>query len=288
MVWTMALQLPHFMRVISAEHTAISLIIEKENIALVISDNRYGCWSKKVPSVFITHQCNILMPKRFGWLQHVVRKWNDRMINHFHTCWIPDFPGDRSLAGDLTSFGKSRVTIDREYIGWLSRFKAQKNATKKYDVLAVFSGPEPQRTTLEAIVIEQLKKSGLVYRVVRGLPALNNRQTDERITNFLSSDNLQHELASADLVIARSGFSTVMDLQTLGKKAIFIPTPGQTEQEYLASRLMENGIAFSAKQDDFNLATAIDQSKKFSGFTPAPQNTLLKQAVTRLLALHCP
>lgn len=284
MVWTMALQLPRFMRVISAEHTAITHIVEKEKIALVISDNRYGCWSGKVPSVFITHQSNILMPRRFGWLQHVVRRLNDRMINRFHTCWIPDHPGDRSLAGGLISFGKSGIHIKKEYIGWLSRFEARPGAGTKYDVVAVFSGPEPQRTVLESIVMEQLKKSGLNYRAVRGLPAISNQPADGRISNFLPSDRLQQELEAADLVIARSGFSTVMDLQALGKKAIFIPTPGQTEQEYLARRLMEKGIAYSMRQDEFKLATAIAESKKFSGFTPTPKTTLLKQAVSRLLA----
>ena len=283
MVWTMALQLPHFSRVISAEHGAIARIIEKEKIELIISDNRYGCWSRKIPSVFITHQSNVLMPARFGWLGPVVRTLNERLISRFQTCWIPDFPPDQSLSGDLIAFGNTDLMLKKEYIGWLSRFELSNRTARKYDAIAVFSGPEPQRTLLEIIVMEQLKKSKLAYRVVRGLPALNAEPSDKRIVNFLASGILQEELEAADLVIARSGFSTVMDLHALGKKAVFIPTPGQTEQEYLAARLMQKGVAFSMRQAKFNLSTAIEESKKFTGFTPPPKNTLLREAVARLL-----
>lgn len=283
MVKAMALQLPRFMRVISAEHAAIAHIVEQAHLTLVISDNRYGCWSRKIPSVIITHQSNILMPKRFGWLQPVVRRLSDRMINRFHTCWIPDVPGGESLAGDLTSFGRSDVKIKRAYIGWLSRFEHQKGAVKKWDVLAVFSGPEPQRTIFENIVVSQLENSGLSYRVVRGLPALTSQPSNSRIVNFLPSGPLQEALAAADLIIARSGFSTVMDMQALGKKVVFVPTPGQTEQEHLAKRLMEKGIAFYMEQDAFKLDEAIEQAREFSGFTPVPGNLLLAEAVARLL-----
>lgn len=285
MVWTMAFQLPGFLRVISAEHKAIETLIKRENIDLLISDNRYGCWSSKIPSVFITHQSNILMPKRFGWLQNFVRRLNDRMMNNFSTCWVPDFPGDHSLAGDLISFGKSDLKINKEYIGWLSRFEPKKNVSTRYDVVAIFSGPEPQRTILENMVVPQLKASALRYRVVRGLPAVKTPQPDDRIVNFLSSQELQECIEAADLIIARSGYSTVMDMNALGKKAVFIPTPGQTEQEYLAKRLMEKGIAFYMKQNEFNLPTALEQSRNFSGFRVLPKNSYLQNAVVKFLGL---
>lgn len=283
MVWSMAQQLARFTNVINAEHRAVGNIIGKENIDLLISDNRYGCWSPRVPSVFITHQINILMPSRFGWFQHLVRRASDRMINHFSLCWIPDLPDGKSLAGDLIAFGKSKVTIPREHIGWLSRFEARQPVPKKYDVIAVLSGPEPQRTILENILLPQLMDSHLSYRVVRGLPLLTSARTDHRIVDFLASAELQEELMAADLVIARSGFSTVMDMQALSRKVVFIPTPGQTEQEYLAQRLMEKGIAFFMPQDKFSLRAAISGSRNFSGFQPVPKNTLLKEAVQRIL-----
>jgi uncharacterized protein (TIGR00661 family) len=283
MVWTMAFQLPRFLRVIEAEHKAIQTLSKTERFDLLISDNRYGCWSSDIPSVFITHQSNILMPKRFGWLKNFIRRWNDRMMNHFNACWIPDFPGDHSLAGDLISFGRSDLKINKEYIGLLSRFEPKGNVHKKYGVVAIFSGPEPQRTILENTVMPQLKASALKYLAVRGLPAVKKKPADDHVVNFLSSRELQECIEAADLIVARSGYSTVMDMSALGKKAVFIPTPGQTEQEYLAKRLMEKGIAYSMKQNEFNLHTAIEKSRNFSGFNSLPKNNYLKHAVVRYL-----
>ncbi|MEX2235738.1 MAG: glycosyltransferase [Cyclobacteriaceae bacterium] len=291
MVLTMALQLPGFLRVISAEHRAINKITEIEKPDLIISDNRYGCRSPAIPSVFITHQSNILMPKRFGWLQYPVRRANIRMINRFNVCWIPDFPGDDSLAGDMHSSGDSPLKIEVEYIGWLSRFacpggEKQKNSFHKYDIAAIFSGPEPQRTILENIVVPQLKPSGLKYRVVRGLPGLNSPEQDKSIVNFLPSRELQADIEGADLIVARSGYSTVMDMYALNRKVVFVPTPGQTEQEYLAKRFMEKGIAFYMKQNEFHLKTALDQAKNFSGFGAFPKNNLLQAAVAKAISMR--
>jgi hypothetical protein len=39
----------------------------------------------------------------------------------------------------------------------------------------------------------------------------------------------------------------------IGKKAFFIPTPGQYEQEYLAKKLQRGGLVPFASQDDFKL-----------------------------------
>jgi predicted glycosyltransferase len=151
--------------------------------------------------------------------------------------------------------------------------------------MAIFSGPEPHRTAFERIVVPQLQNSGLRYLIVRGLPASIEQHPDPRIFNFLLSRQLEECFAASDLIICRSGYSTVMDLQAMGKKSIFIPTPGQTEQEYLAKRLMEKGIAFSVEQDKFHLAHAIERSKKFSGFEARPANEHLKAVVRKYLSV---
>jgi hypothetical protein len=284
MVTSMAIQLPKFLKVISAEHQAVQSVIKKHGIHLLISDNRYGCWAQGIPSVFITHQTNILMPKRFAWLQSIVRLANTRMMRHFDTCWIPDRPGNISLAGDLATFGKGENAMSKEYIGCLSRFTPSQQTTKRYDVIAIFSGPEPQRTAFEKIVVPQLQHSGLRYLIVRGLPASNEQHSDPRIFNFLLSRQLEECIAASDLIISRSGYSTVMDLQAMGKKPVFIPTPGQTEQEYLAKRLMEQGIAFFMDQDKFHLQHAIEESKKFSGFGARPANEHLSGVVRKYVS----
>lgn len=283
MIQAMIFQLPRFLSVIAREHKALQEIIKSERIDLVISDNRYGCWSRAVPSIFITHQSNIMMPKRFGWLQYFVRWVNNRMMMNFKACWIPDIPGDHSLAGELIAFGHEMRSLTREYIGSLSRFTTENSVGKKYDVVAVFSGPEPQRTVLEDIVLPQLQASGLTWLVVRGLPRDMALPSDKRIMNFLSSKELQNVIQSADLVIARSGYSTVMDLHALRKNAVFIPTPGQTEQEYLAKRLMKKGITFYMDQDHFVLKTAVDESRKYSGFTGLQANIHLQDVVNKFV-----
>jgi uncharacterized protein (TIGR00661 family) len=234
---------------------------------LVISDNRYGCWTAAVPSIFITHQSNILMPKRFGWMAPWIRRINHAFIRKFTECWIPDFPNDQALAGELISFGKHRANYTVRYIGLQSRFIPTQGAKIVHDIVCVFSGPEPQRTVFENIVVPQVKKSGLKYFVVRGLPAATEEQPNDNCVNFLSGAALQTVLEQASCVIARSGFSTVMDLSALQKRAIFVPTPGQTEQEYLAARLMKQGVAFMQEQHRFNLAVALEESKKYNGFT---------------------
>ncbi len=274
MVWRMALQLPRFMSVIRQEHRILEEIVRECAIDLVISDNRYGCWSANVFSVFITHQSNILMPRRFGWLGPLVRIWNRKLVCRFDSCWIPDYPGDKNLSGALTNFGQTDFHPNQSYIGALSRFRHRPEVSRSndIDVLAICSGPEPQRSFLEEILRKQLTGSRYRFVLVRGvLDGLPDETTERgRIVSFATTDELEELFARAATVVARSGYSTVMDLHALGKKAIFIPTPGQTEQEHLATNLLSKGVAFSMMQSGFDMQTAMHESLRFSGFKPGP------------------
>jgi hypothetical protein len=282
----MAWQLPKFLRTIRQEHDAIESLVVKENIQLIISDNRYGCWSSQVPCILITHQSNIQMPKRFGWLQGIVGKLNGRYMDKFSRCWIPDFPDDHSLSGALIDVGRIPIAAAFDFVGWLSRFNPSSMIKKKYDVAAIFSGPEPQRTMLENLVLPSLRSSGLKYFVVRGIISGTGGIHREGIADYLTSEDLQELIESSEVIIARSGYSTIMDLAALKKKAIFIPTPGQTEQEYLAQRLMEKGIAYFMPQDKFDFSHAWQEREKFSGFNlQAPDSGLLKDAIHKGLKL---
>jgi UDP-N-acetylglucosamine transferase subunit ALG13 len=287
MVLKMAMQLSRFARVIRDEHQATEDIVKREHIDVVISDNRYGCWSSIAKSIFITHQSNILMPKRFGWLAPFVRRANHRMMQKFSQCWIPDRPGDESIAGDLISFGSFDHTISHRYIGPLSRFIPSGKRAIEYDLLCIFSGPEPQRTILENIVVQHVNKTNLKTMIVRGLPGnipAVELGTHAEVVSFMNSEALQEAIESSSTILARSGFSTVMDLTRLGGHVIFIPTPGQTEQEYLAQRLLQKGIAYCASQSTFDLVKALHEAQQLKGFTPLKEdNHLLEQAVTSIL-----
>jgi uncharacterized protein (TIGR00661 family) len=285
MVWKMALQLPKFIRVIGEEHRVIEQYIRDKNVDLVIADNRYGCWSSNVPSVFITHQSNIMMPKRFGWLAPFVRRANENAMQRFTEWWIPD-SGQDGLAGDLTSFSAG---VPLRFIGQLSRFSpASDSKNPGYDIVVICSGPEPQRTIFENLVRKSLQSFRGTYLLVRGIlddsPAVIT--TNGTIQNYLTSNDLECALANAGMVIARSGYSTVMDMAVLGKKVIFVPTPGQTEQEYLATRLMEKKIAFSMDQNSFELDYALVASADYTGFTVNPLATdhYLAAEIERILA----
>jgi uncharacterized protein (TIGR00661 family) len=294
MVWKMIVQLPKFLKTIKEEHVAIEKIISDNKIDIVVSDNRYGCWSSKIFSVLITHQSNILMPRRFGWLSAIVRRLNERQMKKFSRWWIPDHP-EHDLAGALIRFD-DKTFADVDYIGSLSRFSRSEKKNKDYDVAAIFSGPEPQRSLLEEIITAQLKQSSLRYFIVRGLPQRNGinltsniehqtSNTSEDVVDFMGTDELKDLIESAEVVLARSGYSTIMDLAALGAKGIFIPTPGQTEQLYLAERLKEKRIAFFMHQEKFDLETAMNEGKKYSGFSGVlGSGEYLTKAITKVLS----
>lgn len=284
MVWKMASQLPKFYQAIKKEHDQIEQLVNENKFDLVISDNRYGCWSQRVPCVFITHQSNILMPKRFGWLSPLVSLINKRLMKKFDYCWIPDFPDGNNLSGNLNRFSKHEKDRFR-FIGTLSRFKASgRKREVLYDATIIISGPEPQRSIFEKIVRLQLGASDIRYCLVRGAFNPAERSMVPNIHDYLDTEKLQDVIEVSRIVVARSGYSTVMDMAALGKKVIFVPTPGQTEQEYLARRLHAAGIAFSCPQHQFDLQYALVESRNFTGFRDFPaESGLLSDAIDSVL-----
>lgn len=238
-------------------------------VDVVISDNRWGLYLEGVESVFITHQLKIRTP--FGLLADgLVQRMNYVAIRRFSRCWIPDEADGRfSLAGDLSHPSK-KPTIPLRYIGCLSRFgvpaplSASANdaaLSSAFDLLVLLSGPEPQRTLLERTILEQSAATGIRIVLVRGLPGGGSPDlvfpSNVKVFAHLPAESLEPLIRSAGLVLARSGYSTIMDLMRLGKKAILIPTPGQTEQEYLGSYLAGKGLAFCIDQRRFALAGAL-------------------------------
>lgn len=282
MVIKMALQLPKFLKTINHEQRQIEKIIERNQIDVIISDNRYGCFSKKVKSILITHQLNIQMPSMFKWMEGGVNRYNAKKIKQFSECWVPAL--EQSLISLLT---ENRSSLNIRYIGYLSRFE-KKSLPVKYDVCLICSGPEPQRSILERIVRTQLKKSSLNSIIIRGKTEAMNKvykkEQSYNIVNYLAAEEMNEVIEQSALVISRPGYSTVMDLAKLNKKAVFIPTPGQTEQEYLATELSRNRIAYYTEQDTFDLEEAIAESKKYTGFTKFEYETdLLNKAIDSIL-----
>ena len=250
---------PKVIKAIKKEKKATKHIIETHGIVGIISDNRLGIYNKDIPSVFITHQLNVLSGST-SWLS---TKIHEKFIKKFNVCWIPDYEGELNLSGKLGH--RKTFKTPTNYIGPLSRFQ-KKNLKIINHVLVLLSGPEPQRTILEEQLLLEFKNYSKKMVFVKGV--IEKEQTiqvigNTTVYNFMTSSLLEKTINESALIISRSGYTTVMDLAKLNKKAFFIPTPGQFEQEYLAKRLTELSLVPSCKQDDFT----IDKIKDIDHYT---------------------
>ena len=276
-------QLPKFSSAIDKEHIIVERIVKEKRIDVVISDNRYGCYSNRVRSILITHQINIQMPNFYGFLEPFVNYFNWRKIKRFFRVWVPDFKDDRNMTGNLSSSN----TVGKRYIGQLSRMVSMPNEEHKYDIVAVVSGPEPQRTAFETLMRSQLYNFHGSSLLVKGKPTGSSEiKTVGRLSevDFLDSEQLNLALEQTDMVVCRSGYSTIMDLAKLGKNAILVPTPGQTEQIYLAKVLFHRGICYYKDQADFKLAKAMAKTKLYAGFKSINfDNDILEPVIIKML-----
>ena len=260
--WIMIIfQIPLFLKEIFDEHKFLRKIIALYHIDLVISDARYGLWNRQIPSIILTHQIRIRMPLILKALEYPVYFINRLALKKFTQLWIPDFPGYPNLSGSLSH--NIRLPLHSLYIGCLSRFADYQTmiaSVENFEIVLLLSGPEPQRSVFEKTVTTQLLQQSRKSIVIGGQTEDNlseNLSASCRRVSFLSGDELFVILKSAKYIICRSGYSTIMDLVALGKKAFLVPTPGQTEQEYLARYLQQKRIFLFSRQNDFKLEDAI-------------------------------
>jgi spore coat polysaccharide biosynthesis predicted glycosyltransferase SpsG len=306
MVLSIAVQGHKILRGAVLEYFWLKKLIKKEKIDAVISDNRFGFFNRGVTSIFMTHQVQILMPIRF--LQPFVNAVNHFFIRRFDALWIPDNVGDKNLAGDLahgTFVEKLSKKLTINYLGTLSRMKYFSTEIK-YRAIIVLSGPEPQRTILEKKILIQMEKIFLTQKkgtpqyksafcLVRGvvnqqLPVKIKGQENIEVHNVLTTNDLNQKIMESDAVICRSGHSSLMDLVALQKHALLIPTPGQTEQEYLGHELARQNRFLCQQQDSLNLEKALSELPQTTGFTDflqeaAEKNETLQQVVRELLKI---
>ena len=259
----MLVQLPRIITVIRKENRQLQQIIRNYHIDAVISDNRFGLFTNLVPCVYITHQLQI---KTGNFFTNKIATYIHRyFIQKYSHTWIPDFEKE-GLAGDLSH--PKKLPNRAVYLGALSRFKIQEGIGKKYDILISLSGPEPQRSIFEEKILNQCTQIEESILLIRGLPGnpekLNHSLTNLTAVNHLSADELSHALQQSAMIIARSGYTTIMDLVKLQKEAILVPTPGQTEQEYLAHYLMQKRSFFSVAQKNFVLKDVIKNAAEFN------------------------
>lgn len=263
--------IPKMLKAVQNEKKLTKQLIEDAQINGIISDNRFGVYSKKVPSVFITHQLNVLTGNT-TWLSS---KINMAIIKKFNECWVPDMKGKLNLSGKLGHIENTHLPV--KYIGPLSRLH-KKDVPKAYDLMVIISGPEPQRTALEEDLLIKLEHFKGTVLFIKGKIETSQtviKKNHITIYNFMNSKELEIAFNESDLILSRSGYTTLMDLAKLEKKAFFIPTPGQYEQVYLAKRLKKHGIAPYTTQEKFTIKK-LQQATVYSGFTDVSPDSNFK------------
>ncbi len=247
--WKLIKNSPKTIHAILEEKRLVKSWVKQYNLVGIISDNRLGVRNKKVPSVFITHQLTVLSGKT-TWISSKLHQF---FIAKFNECWVPDVDDIQNLSGQL---GHLRETdLHLKYIGVLSRLE-KKVLPIKYQLMVLLSGPEPQRTILEEKLIKELQDYKEATVFIKGKVEVEQKKEQiDNITfyNFMQTEELETTFNESEIVLCRSGYTTVMDLVKLEKKAFFIPTPGQFEQEYLAKKYKRDGFLPTSKQDRFKL-----------------------------------
>lgn len=280
--FNVAIQLPQIIKAITLENRIVAGLAKKNQLDGIISDHRLGCHNTSVPSVVIAHQLHLRL--KHPWLRWPVKEFHYGLLRKFDEVWIPDYeaPAD-SLAGNLDH--PPVPTPPATYIGPLSRI-GYRESPLVYDAFILLSGPEPQRTRLEEVLLKQAAQLTGNILLVQGKTDVENQVRQEgniEIIPYLTSAALEEKLAASKMVICRSGYSTLMDLASCRKKALLIPTPGQTEQEYLSDYLQKKGFFLSKNQSEINLEAHLPEALEYKGFPPSPGPSLLGNALDGFL-----
>lgn len=273
----------NYSKVISAirnERAAIAPILLKENITAIISDNRYGCFSPGMPSALITHQLKFRTGN--GLMDRVGERMVNQWIEPFDHIWIPDDKA-RTLSGEISASSDPRVRC----IGWQSTLSSVERR-EVFEVAAIISGPEPQRTKFEEEVLAQLKSLQVKCALVRGRQGISEPRQSGNVTvyDYMDRDGINKLMSATRVILCRTGYSSLMDLHSIGKRAILVPTPGQPEQVFLGKRMEAAPNYVVQLQGALDVAEGLEQLKDAGpGQDTQRQEDLLKGALTDFFAL---
>ena len=266
--------IPKFIKNIEDDTLAIDKIIQTENPDAILSDHRYGTRSTNIPSILIAHQLRIQVPSHVKFLEEILWKKHLKYLEKFDEIWIPDVEGENNLAGDLAHHPSIKNHLKVRFIGPLSRLEKTNPiiTNMKYDVICLLSGPEPQRSILENKFIEQAKNLSLKSLLIQGKPQNQSTNTFKSIDikSYANQDELSELMLHDTIFVTRSGYSTLMDLAKFAKKAIVVPTPGQTEQQYLGKYHHQLKHVICQNQNAFDLDSGI---KELNSLVPFALNT---------------
>jgi uncharacterized protein (TIGR00661 family) len=265
MIRNIAWQLPRLAYAVRAEQGVTRRLVREHGIEGIISDNRYGCHSPLAHSVLLSHQLHLRIPgAALAW---ATNRALGLFLRHFEQIWVPDNAGQPNLSGAL-SHADAPPHPNIRFIGPLTRMKKYEREPE-YDVAVLLSGPEPQRSILEQRILEQALALPRKFIFIQGLTQVKTHHfvaENVEMVSYLTSADLNDVLLASKVIVCRSGYSSIMDLVVLGKKALLIPTPGQTEQEYLAEHLSRQQLFATQKQEALDLEAGLNGLGKTSGF----------------------
>lgn len=269
-----ALSLPLLLDAVAREHRAFERIAAREKYDLVISDNRLGAYSSGVPSLFISHQLHFHLPLFLWPVELFAARMSRFLYRKFDRIIVPDNPpGPLALAGILSRPDSEEARARAVFSGILS-CTPKREVAADLDYLIQISGPEPQRTRLEEILLPQARELGGSCVVLLGSPQRAGNVAGSKsctVRTYVTNEEKADLMNRAGFVICRSGYTTMMELAELQKKAgLFIPTPGQPEQEYLSRYYERNGWFHSQSQYRLDLSRDIDAARSFAGFPAMP------------------
>jgi uncharacterized protein (TIGR00661 family) len=261
---------PKLIKSIINEHKRFMKFLDKQKFDIIISDNRYGVFDKNTPSFFITHQLRVIAPGRVKIIENNFERFNAYFQKYFKNIMVPDYEHN-GISGDLSHNLNLLKTDKVKYFGIMSDF-SKMDVQEDVDLLFSISGPEPQRQVLENIVFEQINEFDGNILLSLGKRSNHELEIKKKALNeniqlfdFLPGDQRERIMNRSKLIVSRSGYSTLMDIYALGKKAMFIPTPQQTEQEYLAKHHEEMGNFLYVNQNELDLAQDLKLAKKYKG-----------------------
>ncbi len=281
----------------------IKRLVKLHKIDIVLSDNRYGARARGTRNILVSHQLAPKLPRGLGFARPLVHGVIRNLAGKFDQCWVPDYPDNPNLSGKLSHLARPPKNI--RFAGPLSRLdrktgedaasisvddtdsssgREPEKATTSPVILTLLSGPEPQRSIFEEILAAQLIKTDVPALIVQALPCKGRHVKKGKLTMVphLPDKPMTDAIRSARYVIARAGYSTILDLAFLNKTALLVPTPGQPEQEYLARHLEKQGSFIRMTQKEFDLEKGIQMLKEFRGAPAFPKEDLLTPLIRSL------
>ncbi len=262
--------IPIMLRAIRMEEKTARRFFKEKKYDLIISDNRFGVYSPDIPSFFISHQLRFSAPKIVSFAEEWAQTFNSHFHEKFTRVIVPDnSPDTVSLSGKL-SRNTRQATLKRIYYAGILSSIRKLDVEEDIDFLISVSGPEPQRTMLEEVIMKQVQTLPGKKMVLLGRPAENFEYKMDNLTtvkSYAGREEMSVLMNRAKFIISRSGYTTVMEIAELGKKrCLFIPTPGQTEQEYLSQYYQDKGWFYSKSQYCLDIVRDVEETKKYSGF----------------------